>query len=240
MHPSPMRRSRPSAAFCPEAALANQTKRNSVAPAQYGQAVRLPQRKGKAAMKTKLTAIAALAFGLGTFALLAQNQPGGPGGPPPGGGGFGGPPGRGHPPAGPLLRVLDANTDGVIDVNEIANASTALKTLDKNGDGILTADELRPPPPGGTNQFGFRPPPGDKPPVPPLLAALDTNGDGELDAAETANAGTSLLKLDTNGDGQLTRDEFCPKGPGGPGGPGGPPGEGGPGAPGDGSQRAPQ
>jgi len=45
----------------------------------------------------------------------------------------------------PVVAVLDANRDGVIDATEIDNAVTALKTLDKNGDGKLTRDELRPP-----------------------------------------------------------------------------------------------
>ncbi len=56
----------------------------------------------------------------------------------------------------PLMKVLDANGDGVIDADEIANASKALLTLDKNGDGKLTMDELRPPRPEGG-------PKGDKP-----------------------------------------------------------------------------
>ena len=46
----------------------------------------------------------------------------------------------------PLMRALDANHDGVIDANEIANAPAALKTLDKNRDGQLSQDELRPEP----------------------------------------------------------------------------------------------
>ena len=65
--------------------------------------------------------------------------------------------------------ALDANGDGIIDEQEIANASAALKKLDKNGDGVLTQDELRPPPPPqgqrgphGPGRPGFRPPPGDQ------------------------------------------------------------------------------
>ena len=56
----------------------------------------------------------------------------------------------------------------------------------------------------------------------PLFAALDTNGDGVIDAAEMANAPAALKKLDRNGDGQLTEDEVRPAfgGRGGPGGPG--------------------
>lgn len=65
----------------------------------------------------------------------------------------------------------------------------------------------------------------------PLFAALDTNGDGVIDATELANATASLKKLDKNGDGKLTEDEVRPAffGRGGPGGPGGPGGRGGPG-----------
>ncbi len=71
-------------------------------------------------------------------------------------------PGRGGPrPVPPVIVVLDANQDGVIDATEIANASNALKTLDQNGDGQLTRDELRPPrPEGGDHDGGPR---GDRP-----------------------------------------------------------------------------
>lgn len=64
-------------------------------------------------------------------------------------------------------------------------------------------------------------------PLPPIIATLDVNGDGILDAQEIANASAALLKLDKNGDGVLSADELRParpqggRGPGGPGGPGG-------------------
>lgn len=47
-------------------------------------------------------------------------------------------------PRSPIIAVLDANGDGIIDENEIANAVNALKKLDKNGDGKLTPDEYLP------------------------------------------------------------------------------------------------
>jgi len=74
-------------------------------------------------------------------------QQDGPGNPGPDGRGR---PGRRRMPPPPLIQALDANGDGIIDEQEIANAPAALKTLDKNGDGKLTPDELRPPlPPEG-------------------------------------------------------------------------------------------
>jgi hypothetical protein len=169
----------------------------------------------------------AVTLGLGAFTSFAQQHPGGHAGP------QGGPPGMGHRPPPLVIAALDTDADGELSAAEIANASQALLTLDKNGDGKLTAEELRPPPPGGTNQFGLNPPPGTKHPVPPIIAALDVNEDGELDATEIANASAALLQLDTNGDGKLTRDELCPKPPGRPGGLGGPGGPGGSEDPGD-------
>lgn len=116
---------------------------------------------------------------------------------------------RGHrPPPSPLIAALDANHDGVISADEIANAAANLLTLDKNGDGKLTVDELCPPRPA------------DAPPPPPdavahhrggpLMLALDANGDGELSPTEIANAPASLKALDLNHDGQLTHDELRP------------------------------
>src|ERR1700733_7030088 len=129
-----------------------------------------------------------LAVGLGAATMYAQDD----GGPPPQGGGEGGPGGHHHrPPPSPLVEALDVNHDGVIDSNEIANASAELLTLDKNHDGKLTADEYRPqrpqgPPPGeqsggpqGNSQGG---PGGHHRPPLPILQALDANHDGVIDA----------------------------------------------------------
>jgi len=68
--------------------------------------------------------------------------------------------------------------------------------------------------PGGPGGPGHRPPP-------PIIAALDANHDGVIDAAEIANASAALQGLDKNGDGQLTPDELHPHWPDGGG--GGPP-----------------
>jgi hypothetical protein len=74
------------------------------------------------------------------------------------------------------------------------------------------------------SQNGDRPPRQDRPPMgrdgqrplPPLLAALDANHDGVIDADEIKNASAALLKLDKNGDGKLTPEEFMGRPPGRP------------------------
>ncbi len=97
----------------------------------------------------KMKSVIALALlTIGATALLVSAQDNNADGPPGSGQGQGGP-GMGHRPPPPLMTALDANHDGIIDADEIANASAALKTLDKNGDGKLTQDELRPARPAG-------------------------------------------------------------------------------------------
>jgi len=112
-------------------------------------------------MKTSMKTVLALAL-VGSAALFVAHAQDGPRGGQRGQGGQGGEGGPGgmggHRPPPPIVAVLDANHDGVIDASEIANASKALLKLDKNGDGKLTQDELRPQrPEGGEGQDG--PPP---------------------------------------------------------------------------------
>ncbi len=85
---------------------------------------------------------------LGSFAFEMGGSPSesAPPGPPPGG----------EPPRPfrmPLMSALDADKDGTLSAEEIAQASEALKKLDKNSDGQLTREELfetvRGPRPGG-------------------------------------------------------------------------------------------
>ncbi|HTS16110.1 MAG TPA: EF-hand domain-containing protein [Verrucomicrobiae bacterium] len=146
----------------------------------------------------KVIIVTALAVCMSAFGATAQDE----GGPPP----FGGPDGDGRRPSLPLVvTALDANHDGVIDSNEIANASAALKTLDKNGDGKLTPDEFMGPRPGNMPPDGMD---GHRPPAPAIVRALDANHDGVIDSNEIANASAALKTLDKNGDGKLTPDEF--------------------------------
>ena len=71
-------------------------------------------------------------------------------------------------------------------------------------------------PPRGEGRQGG-PPGGGQRPASPLMAALDANQDGVIDAKEIQNAVAALKKLDKNGDGQLTADELRPQRPAGQG-----------------------
>ena len=87
-----------------------------------------------------------LALGAAAVVVNAQDNGGPQNGPPMRGG---------RPPVPLIVAALDANHDGVIDAQEIANAPAALKSLDKNGDGKLTPDEFtgpRPQRPGGSGR----------------------------------------------------------------------------------------
>ena len=49
----------------------------------------------------------------------------------------------------------------------------------------------------------------------PILAAVDTNGDGVISADEIKNSAEAIRKLDKDGDGKVTREEATPqRGPG--------------------------
>lgn len=172
-------------------------------------------------MNTKAI-IMALTLTVPTFSLLAQDATTGQAAQPPR-----------HRAGGPqmmFLKTLDADKDGVLSAAEIDGAPAALKALDANNDGQLTRDELRPTGKGGQPGDGKGPQhrggrgPGAKDgattgtdsnapahrPAPPILKALDANGDGVLDATEIANAAAALRTLDANNDGQLTVEEACP------------------------------
>jgi EF hand len=100
-----------------------------------------------------------------------------------------------------VLDALDADHDYVISASEIAAAPAALRKLDLNGDGRLTAEECGMK--GGSHELFMR--------SSPVLAALDTNHDAEISAAEIRNAAAALKRLDLNGDGQLVPVEIAPE-----------------------------
>jgi hypothetical protein len=129
----------------------------------------------KTNMKTMLALAGMLALGATTSIVNAQDNGGsqnsnGPSGPPM--------QGR-RPPVPAIVAALDANHDGVIDANEIANAPAALKSLDKNGDGKLTPDEFmgpRPQRPGGQGKGTGANPGGDDDNMPPGPPPGDAGG----------------------------------------------------------------
>jgi len=108
----------------------------------------------------------------------------------------------------PVLTALDTDEDGVISAVEIANAPFALKALDLNRDGKLSAEECglqvkADPQTVERARRGFMR-------LHPVLAALDANHDGAIDAREIGNAAVVLRALDENRDGRLTVEELLP------------------------------
>jgi Ca2+-binding EF-hand superfamily protein len=160
---------------------------------------------------------------LGFLTCVALGQPanpggGGPFGPPPGQGGPpqgpGGERGRFHPPPPPLMKALDANHDGELSADEIANAVAALKTLDKNGDGKLTRDELRPAFAGPNAKGGFGPMRQEGRRGPNAegfiqrLMSHDKDGDGKVSKSELPEPMQRIIdRGDTNGDGAIDEAE---------------------------------
>ena len=119
-----------------------------------------------------------------------------------------------------VLGSLDANHDFVISSAEIADAPAALRKLDVNFDGQLNTEECGQ---GFGNNFTnsdasefmqnsarlkrarlvfMR--------IHPVLAALDSDHDGEISASEIRNAAAALKTLDKNRDGSLTPNEVLP------------------------------
>lgn len=82
----------------------------------------------KRAVFAMTTSIAIAAFAQAAFAQRPEGRDGGPGREP----------GRFNP----LIRLFDADQDGVLSKEEIAAAGKKLAALDKSGDGKLTDDEL--------------------------------------------------------------------------------------------------
>lgn len=107
----------------------------------------------------------------------------------------------------PIFAALDANGDGVIDAQELANAPAALKKLDRNGDGKITEEEVRP-------AFGGRGGPGggnavNVDEVVARMLQFDKDKDGKLSKDELPERMAAMMERgDLNKDGFLTREEL--------------------------------
>jgi Ca2+-binding EF-hand superfamily protein len=113
----------------------------------------------------------------------------------------------------PVLKSLDANGDFVISPWEIDTAPPALRRLDLNHDGKLSPEECGfSPGPQSQGDPGFMK---DSRRVfmrtHPVLAALDSDHNGEISTEEITNSSRYLRNLDSNRDGFLTPNELIPE-----------------------------
>jgi Ca2+-binding EF-hand superfamily protein len=167
-------------------------------------------------------------------AMPAGRGRGGPGGP----GGRGGRSGEEGAPQVDIvdetvktLMAFDDNGDGKISRAELPERFQGIFDRgDENKDGFLTPDEIR------KVAAAQAAPPSDAGPagregrgqggrgeggrgdmnlirIDPILAAVDSNGDGAISADELRNAPASIRKLDKNGDGKITREEAIASAP---------------------------
>lgn len=152
------------------------------------------------------------------LSVFAQPPGGGPGGP------------GGRRPVHPVMAAIDANEDGELSAEEIANAPAALKKLDKNGDGKLSDEETRPTGGFGGPGGGF----GPEAFVARMMES-DADKDGKLSKSELPERARGMFdNADADKDGFLTKEELTKaaqafgggRGGRGPGGAGGPPGGG--------------
>jgi Ca2+-binding EF-hand superfamily protein len=112
----------------------------------------------------------------------------------------------------PVLAALDADGDLTISPAEMLSAPAALRKLDLNHDGKLSAEECGFLPPGdftgpASLLAGYR---SDFMRDNPVLAALDSDHDGEISAAEIANSAAALKSLDIDNNGSLSPYEVLP------------------------------
>jgi len=125
------------------------------------------------------------------------------------------------------LMAFDANGDGKLSRSELPERFQGIfDRADQNKDGFLTPEEIRKMAAaqaapaesmGRGGRGGGEGGRGDGPRgdmnfirMDPILAAVDTNGDGVISAEEIRNSADAIRKLDKDGDGRVTREEAMP------------------------------
>jgi Ca2+-binding EF-hand superfamily protein len=118
-----------------------------------------------------------------------------------------GAPGAAAAPVNRMFAVIDANSDGVINANELRRAVAALKTLDADRDGNISLAEVSSP---GTEPGNAFLPGNANQPVDQTMAQFDKNKDGKLTADEVPGEMAMMLRqADQNGDGAIARAELA-------------------------------
>ncbi len=113
------------------------------------------------------------------------------------------------PDAARIFERLDANRDGVLGADEIADHPFA-KRLDRDGDGQVTRDEAQEAmknAPRGPGRGPDRGPGQGRGFDPGNLRRFDANGDGKVDADEFPGSAERFRQLDRNGDGVLDQTD---------------------------------
>lgn len=118
-----------------------------------------------------------------------------------------------------MLMSFDENGDGKLSRSELPERFQGIfDRADENKDGFLTPEEIRKTlaaqaaPPDSPRQGGRGGRDGRRGEMnfirmDPVLAAIDTNGDGIISAEEIKNAPNAIRKLDSNADGKVSREE---------------------------------
>jgi hypothetical protein len=111
-----------------------------------------------------------------------------------------------------VLPALDADGDLTISAAEMEAAPAALRTLDLNRDGKLSAAECGFLAPGDFSGSASQLNPYRREFMRrnPLVAALDTDGDGVISESEIANSAAALRSLDLESTGSLTPYDLLP------------------------------
>lgn len=101
---------------------------------------------------------------------------------------------------GDMMKAMDSNGDGAISADEhAAGAKAMFDGMDANKDGMVTAEEMDQAHPQGDRKMSAA----DK------IKTIDTNGDGQLSAAEhTAGSAAMFQKMDSDHNGSLSTEEW--------------------------------